>query len=462
MPTSIANIVGMRHVDYTPMLPDPTLLLPDCYIGVEMELEGDTRGSAMHHPDNFDNRVVAKTDGSLRNGGVELVFSEPLLGDAALKALRWMFKVKDDCGLVGSIRTSTHVHINYSSANDTGETLVNTVVTWLLVEKAMALTAGHHREYNSFCVPSYMLSPSDENIIYGIATVDCNNSYALNDAVNRAGHVDRYTALNLSALLKYGTLECRLLGTADYEATLNWINLLLGIKRTAQEYTRDALLSYDSLASFLTGTMPEVADLLIVNSDAESQYQRAKTSILSALNRVPAVTNTTERARSMADELFENAVALNVHRTLTTGAGLTMVYDDTPAPPVADDVFNVTRAIEGVAPVLLDSAYFLDNTSLGVDTDEWEGPDALATLELGVYSDAVRAVGLAAENVDVEDDLALRAYVIRVTEWMFGTSLDVLPVTDRIRIVMRLTALCGYNYLAQALGRVYPDLVNIH
>jgi hypothetical protein len=362
-------MIGRRHVDYVPMVPDDRLVLPDCFVGIEMELEGDTNSEAMDDYNHAQHRVAAKTDGSLRNGGIELVFDEPLMGQHAVAALKYMFKVKEDYSLVGSTRTSTHMHINFSSSKDTGETLVNTVVVWLLLEKAMCLTAGSHREYNSFCVPTYMMNPREENTVYALAAVDYNDASALNNRINALSEVDRYAALNLSSLFKYGTLECRLLGTADYQQTFDWLNILLSIKKAATQYSRDSLLSYASLRSFLTEVMPNVADLLIVNSQAEHNYDAARSAIIAQLGTPEQGV----KKMTMADIIAANSEQLFYHTP-------DMYPDPVPSNDVdvnqmADDL----GAFEAMHTLVFDDQHWQSNAVLGADSAGWTGPDIVLT-----------------------------------------------------------------------------------
>jgi hypothetical protein len=365
--TSIANIIGRKHVDYRVMLPDPQLVLPDCMVGIEMELEGDTSFRVRNSQEHVRHGVVAKEDGSLRNGGVELVFAEPLMGDSAIAALKWMFKVKEEHSLVGSTRTSTHMHINYTGYNDTATTLINTVVTWLLVEKAVCLTAGQHREYNSFCVPTYMMNPREENLVYNLAAADESNHYAVNNTIGDLGQMERYSALNLSALFKYGTLECRLLGTADYQPTLDWLNILLSIKKAAIDHTRAELLQYTTLATFLSAVMPQVAELLIVNDAAEEQFTNARNGIISLMSTKKA-TATTVTTTPTTGEPGSSLV-------LTAG-GLTWQTDD----EVYDspDEYTTDEVNAVLTTAVLDDSYWQDNALLGSDASGWTGPTLLS------------------------------------------------------------------------------------
>lgn len=367
MPSAtVASLIGRKYVDYVVMRPNDALVLPSCLVGVEMELEGDTRGEAMHL-NHTPHMVTAKEDGSLRNGGIEMIFSSPLMGDAVIDALKWMFKVKADYNLVGSTRTSTHMHINYTASTDTADTLIKSLVAWLLVEKAACLTAGHHREYNSFCVPTYMMQPREENIVYNLAAADPNDSYALNDHIHALSNTDRYCAMNLSALFKYGTLECRLLGTADYQQTLDWLNILLSVKKAAMDYTRDELLSYSTLAEFLAATMPVAAELLVTGPAAEEQYTTARSGMLAMLN------NKTPTTTTLTGVYFNESEWPSPEQP-SDAEEAGSFHEDTPVTVAEYDDGAIEQAIINA---VLDDQWWATNDVLGSDYAGWSGPDLL-------------------------------------------------------------------------------------
>lgn len=285
MPTStVAELLNISPVTYRYSLPSDTFVLPGCLIGVEMELEGDVdrdmRNDRTALREAAANFVSVKEDGSLRNGGVELVFDGPQRGTSAITALDHMFRIKENYGLLGSFRTSTHVHVNYADIDDTADVLGRSVAIFLLIEKAAAATCGEAREYNTFCVPSYMMRPQDEETLLAVAGMDGGTSAERADfLMRRISSLHRYAAMNLAALYRFGTIEYRLLGTASRDVTYNWVNLLLEIKKAASTMTRSDILAHSSFLAFIRHVLPRCGDYLVYNDEVEAHY-RARRSCL--------------------------------------------------------------------------------------------------------------------------------------------------------------------------------------
>lgn len=286
MPASVARLLNIRPVTIREARPVTRLLDYECFIGVEMELENDTRRAvrSISAYNAARSGLVIKEDGSLRNGGVELVFAEPLTGSSAENAIDAMFTIRDTYGLVGSFRTSTHVHVNYASEEDTAAVLAKAVTIWLLIERAAALTCGEAREFNSFCVPTYLTSPQAERAVYMLTTMDDDTDAATAQILlqNAVSH-HRYAAMNLAALVKFGTIEYRLLGTASKDVTYNWINLLLEIKKSASTFTREYILAHPTFLGFIRSVLPRTGDYLVYSQDVEEAYVEARERVLAPL-----------------------------------------------------------------------------------------------------------------------------------------------------------------------------------
>lgn len=170
-------------------------------------------------------------DGSLRNNGREFV-SCPIKGNQISFAIHSLFSTfrrdKKCVGYEFSERTSIHVHINYQE--ETMETLLNSILIYLLVEPLLYAFVGGLREENIFCIP--IQDSNYEEILYKAF-----GSFEGEDEKGCLSHLrnwSKYSGLNLLPLFKYGTLEFRhLLGTDDKELIFNWINIILCIKKYA-------------------------------------------------------------------------------------------------------------------------------------------------------------------------------------------------------------------------------------
>lgn len=207
-------------------------------IGIEIEVEG-TRIPTYESE-------VWKTvpDGSLRGESNEYVFQQPLpIGkvDEALKELDSVFK-KNRSTLTFSFRTSVHVHLNVSDLKPVQ--YLNTLYTALLLEQPMVNYCGDTRINNRFC-----LRTSDaEGIVPILASVFRN--------IRNINHLDgnqiRYSAINIHATRKFGSIEFRgMRGTMDLNVLNNWCNAIYAIKQFALKFPNplDIQDFYESLPS---------------------------------------------------------------------------------------------------------------------------------------------------------------------------------------------------------------------
>lgn len=200
----------------------------NCYCGIEIEVE------------NIGGRIPIipqiwqiKGDGSLRNDGREFV-SSPLKGDNIVKALEYAFRyIPPEAHF--SPRTSIHVHINVLDL--TVEEAFNFLLLYLLFEKVLYRFIGKDRDRNIFCVPlqdGYRIS----NLLKSFKEVI--NNYRVEDEENR------YAGLNLAALHKFGTFEFRQLGgTRDVWKILTWVNMLLSLRKFAQDKEYNEQIIFD-------------------------------------------------------------------------------------------------------------------------------------------------------------------------------------------------------------------------
>ena len=285
---SVHSLLGRPQVGWIPESPSSALVMPQCYFGIEMELEAPPSNAnpltvyrdsvSLSSP-----LVSAVNDGSLRNG-IELVFSRPLMGEQALNAIDHMYRAREELGLVGSIRTSTHVHVNFSEYDDTLDTLRSTVLAYLLIERAMAVTAGPHREHNTYCPPTYVQSPSTERCFHLLATSG-NQRDSLDYIRELSGDNNRYSAMNIGALYRHGTIEFRQLGTVPKEQLLLWINMLLALKLCGRTYSGQQLLSEaTSLDQFVRTFLGEAGQqCLVINDEGRTSFDFTRQRLIGVM-----------------------------------------------------------------------------------------------------------------------------------------------------------------------------------
>lgn len=236
-------------------------VLPELYIGFELEIE-NMAGRLSFLP----NYLTMHEDGSLRNGGIEIV-NKPLMAQHVEGVLTTFFAnnkiTKDNY----SERCSTHIHTNV--CDFTIEQIRSIALIYQTVERVLFNFVGNDRANSIFCVPWNQT---------GITT---NFVEALIKRPDRAvAHWQKYTALNLLPILSFGSIEWRHLhGTCDVKLIMNWINIISCIIKYGSEVKYDSLKqeildmnTVSNYGAFIEGIFGEYTKLLI---DASPQYQTA-------------------------------------------------------------------------------------------------------------------------------------------------------------------------------------------
>ena len=187
-------------------------------VGIEIEVEGDNLPIS---PMGWD-RV---NDGSLRGESGEYVLTSPVVRKSVKKFLKRMTDANKESGFKFkfSNRQSIHIHIN---VQEMGLTQVyNFITLFLLFEQHLVKFCGVEREGNLFC----LRSGDAEGLIEALEEASSPAT------INRLNTDDiRYSAMNVSSLFKYGSLEFRSMrGTDDYTLIEKWIEILLSLKDAA-------------------------------------------------------------------------------------------------------------------------------------------------------------------------------------------------------------------------------------
>jgi hypothetical protein len=194
------------------------LVLDTCEIGLEMEVE---RCPAEYAERILDYPVwTLREDGSLRDGGFEFV-STPIAGDRIYYAIDWFYS-QLPVEARFSPRTSIHVHVNVLDMEP--DQVAGLLLTYSVFEKLLYKFVGYGRDKNNFCVPLY-----DAKAHHEVIPLFLTDEFVLPNMPNL-----RYLGLNIDAVRKFGSLEFRHLGgTKDKVRLLQWINLLLSLKKFA-------------------------------------------------------------------------------------------------------------------------------------------------------------------------------------------------------------------------------------
>lgn len=222
----IRDVVGLKYKQFQYNASD-ALVLPRCYTGVEVELEGLNRYNKKM--DYWD----ITSDGSLRDNGLEFKFIEPLFGEDIILALKELQASVTPYNPRLSLRTSVHVHLDIRDLYC--KDLFNLTVLYLIFERA--LVKYHEiREHNIFCLPYYLA----EGHLLHLNSIICNFKIKedLKLDLNRFNKdSSKYSALNFSCIKEFGSIEFRHMpGSYSPTNILEWINIIHSLKKATKHY----------------------------------------------------------------------------------------------------------------------------------------------------------------------------------------------------------------------------------
>lgn len=196
----------------------------DTLVGVEVELE-KIQGKEIDDVSRF---WKWDRDGSLREGGVEFVLRQPLLGKDLEDAISSLSNALKKIDYDASFRTSLHVHVDARSM--THQQISNFIIIYCIFERVLFKYSGG-REYSEYCVPNYM-SEDQKKHLASFSTI-LGSLEKIHRSANRA---ERYAGLNIASLTRFGSLEVRShRGTGDGEEIRNWVNILLEMKKFSDQ-----------------------------------------------------------------------------------------------------------------------------------------------------------------------------------------------------------------------------------
>ena len=194
-------------------------------VGLEIEMEGTNL-----HIDEDLGFWRGEADGSLRGDeSIEYVLRKPVPRNQVAKALDELYVAlrEQEATIDMTHRTSVHVHINVQQL-EVNE-VYNFICLYLIFEDMiMDAMCSESRKGNLFC-----LRASDAEYLYEHIerAIEHKDLRWLNE-----GDV-RYSALNLLALHKFGSLEFRALqGTDDPDLIKRWVGTLLKMKDKAKTF----------------------------------------------------------------------------------------------------------------------------------------------------------------------------------------------------------------------------------
>lgn len=191
--------------------------------GIEIEAEG----KGMQLVDNKFWRT--EDDGSLRGdypeSRAEFVLKHPITGDKVKPALVSLEKALEGAVFDFSFRTSVHVHVNVQELTHTQ--LLNFIYTYLLLEEPLMTYCGKERKGNRFC----LRLADAEGMLGTLKKLFYDGSESIRDF---RGDDIRYSAINIAALQKYGSLEFRAMrGNLEVDTICTWVEALGKIREYA-------------------------------------------------------------------------------------------------------------------------------------------------------------------------------------------------------------------------------------
>lgn len=194
-----------------------------CEIGIEIEMEGQNLQFLEHdHP-----TWRVEHDGSLRGAEtLEYVLKKPVEIGKVPKVLQVLMENKNQ-KFIPSDRCGVHVHINVQRM--IFSEIMSFIILYMIWEKVLVNYCGESREGNMFC-----LRANDAQHII-IRLIELQQAQNLNPILKRHRE-DRYSALNLCSLHKFGSLEFRALKTPeDLLKIEDWVQILYRLKEKSLE-----------------------------------------------------------------------------------------------------------------------------------------------------------------------------------------------------------------------------------
>lgn len=197
----------------------PKLVLSKCLVGVEFECE-NVRFPLP--PEEWAALWKAVKDNSLRGAGMEFVLREPLFGSDLINAVHHFCEWAKKHNFESNYRTGLHLHIDVRNL-EAGQ-LLSMIIYYALYEKVIFNFVAPDREGSIFCLPFYKAEGHLDTISQMFRTSEMMKEYS--------AMVERYGALNLNSLSKYGSVEWRHFQcTFDENKVISWINLAQSFKK---------------------------------------------------------------------------------------------------------------------------------------------------------------------------------------------------------------------------------------
>ena len=231
-------------------VPDQGLVIPDQFVGIELEVENVPMAMTAHNPLAGWNIVG---DGSLRGStALEYTTAGAMCGEGLITAVDTFSAAAAESGCTlsqnASFRTSTHVHLDFTRSDnyvniprDSVHGAQQVVLLYWMLEDLFFGVAGEPRRHCGYAFP------------YDEASDDLRTflQCARTERAMQSSH--RYYGLNFRSLSKFGTLEFRHMPLMlDSASIMRWVRTIMRLKKWAYENLRqdlDTPAKYDLTAS---------------------------------------------------------------------------------------------------------------------------------------------------------------------------------------------------------------------
>jgi hypothetical protein len=274
-------------------------LITNDRVGIEIELEGITSSEYQWLHDELNRYWIVKDDGSLRNGGIELVSRGGTGGATLIAALDLLENSLSRIDYNASWRCSTHIHVNMLDA--TMKQCVMFLLVYTCVEPVLFHFCNEHRQSNNFCIQNKDCLSAIKSSMHIFHTMNAGVGCT----------VEKYMALNLLPLFhpEFGTVEFR--GShaiTSKDELIGLTNRMLAIKRLCMSWTgsEEELINHIEVNGWrgvFQGVIPEGMECCSLD-DFESAVIRAWSLLKSYTNVQKALNGNQEsqpvRRRSSA------------------------------------------------------------------------------------------------------------------------------------------------------------------
>ena len=238
-------------------------------VGIEIEVEAQRRLPSNDLPTPW----RAEADGSLRGYAMEYITNGPISITHVDTAVNSLAAIVEPSGPQQSFRAGVHIHLNAQEL--TLPQVGNVVAAYYCLETALMKFCGESREGNHFCLrlkdAKYPLRPL-------LDALNSGELYPLDtDQL-------RYSALNLRALTRYGSLEFRGMETTPNFSKINEWSQILCKLRTYGEGLQDRT----DIAFDMSADGPENWARMVLGDELFRliDYQNFQTDVMSCLRDI--------------------------------------------------------------------------------------------------------------------------------------------------------------------------------